>query len=187
MNHENRKHQPLLQDPRGWFHRLFLNEALLAGLLLLCFIGVAYTNFASARSYRYWMWLVPVFALAAMISEWSRYKRHAIDGYRYVTQQVLHWGAVFVAIKIVFMLHQIGRFNNDVTALALMLIMSLATFLAGVYIGWRFMALGLFIGLAAVLVASLEAYIWVLIPVAMAIVATGVVVAWWEFRKLARS
>ncbi len=184
MNTENSKQVSAANNHYGWFHRLFVNEALLGVMLALCFIGVAYTNFASERSYRYWMWLVPVFALVAMISEWSRYRKHEIDGYHYVLQQILHWSAVFVAMKVVFLLHDIGRFNNDVTALSLMMLMSLSTFLAGVYVGWRFIALGLFIGLATVLVAGLEAYIWVLIPVAIAIVAIAVLVAWREFLKL---
>ncbi len=175
---------PLLKDPRGWFHRLFVSEAILSSLLILCFVGVAYTNFASAESYSYWLWMIPVFAIAAIISEWSRYTRHEITSRQFVRQQVLHWGAVFIAIKTVFLLHEIGRLNNDATALALMTIIALSVFLAGVYIGWRFLLLGVFITLATLIVAYMEAYIWVLIPTAIAIVALGVLAAWWEFRKL---
>lgn len=173
-----------LHDPQGWFHRIFIREAILSLLLIFCFIGVAYTNFASVRSYTYWQWMIPVFAIAAIISEWSRYKQHDIDGYHFFRQQLLHWGAVFVAIKTIFLLHSIGRYDNDATALTLMVTMSLSTFIAGVYIGWRFLVLGLFITLATLLVAYLEAYIWVLIPVAIGIVIIGVVVAIWEFKKL---
>ena len=186
MNTNNTHSPSILHDPKGWFHRIFINEALLSTLLILCFVGVAYTNFASVRSYHYWLWLVPVFAIAAIISEWSRYKREEIDGFHYVTQQILHWAAIFVAIRVVFELHELGRLNNDATALTLMTVMSLGAFLAGVYIGWRFLVLGVFIALATILAAGLEAYIWVLIPVAIAIVAAGVLVAWWEFRKLTR-
>ncbi len=185
MNTQTKPHW--LHDPDGWFHRIFVREAVLSSLLILCFIGVAYTNFASSRSYHYWLWMIPVFAIAAIISEWSRYRRHEIAGMDFLRQQVLHWGAVFVAIKTVFMLHDIGRLNNDATALTLMVTLSLSTFLAGVYIGWRFIVLGLFMTLATVLVAWLEAYIWVLIPVAIGIVAIGVLVSVHEFRKLAHN
>ncbi|RUM92611.1 MAG: hypothetical protein DSZ28_09425 [Thiothrix sp.] len=183
MDIKKRKNKKLLHDPHGWFHRLFLNEALLSVLLILCFIGVAYTNVASVRSYHYWLWMIPVFAFSAIISEWSHYKRHEISGYRFIRQQILHWIAVFLAIKSIFLLNQIGRFNNDVTALSLMITLSLSTFIAGVYIGWRFIVLGLFISLATLLIAYMEVYIWVLIPVAIGIVIVGIVVAWWEFRK----
>ena len=178
------KKLPVWHDPKGWFHRIFINEAILSSLVILCFVGVAYTNFASQSSYHYWLWMIPVFAVAAIISEWSRYKRHDIEGYQFVRQQILHWGAVFIAVKTVFLLNQIGRLNNDATALSLMTVIALSTFLAGVYIGWRFLVLGLFITLATLIVAYLEAYIWVLIPVAIGIVALGILVAWWEFRKL---
>lgn len=174
----------ILHHPGGWFHRIFVNEAILASLLILCFIGVAYTNFASARSYHFWLWTIPVFAVAAIISEWSRYKRDEIDGYAFIRQQVLHWSAVFITIKIIFLLNQVGRYNNDTTALTLMITLSLSTYIAGVYIGWRFIVLGLFMSLATLLVAYLEAYMWVLIPVAIGIVLTGLAVAVWEFRKL---
>ncbi len=173
-------------DPKGWFHRIFVSEAILASLVVLCFIGVAYTNFASQASYTYWLWMIPVFAIAAIISEWSRYKRHEIGGYQFIRQQVLHWGSVFIAIKTVFLLNQVGRLDNDATALALMTVLSLSVFLAGVYIGWRFIVLGIFISLATLIVAYLEAYIWVLIPTAIGIVVLGIVVAFWEFRKLTR-
>jgi len=180
---KKRKDKTLLHDPHGWFHRLFLNEALLSLLLILCFIGVAYTNVASVRSYHYWLWMIPVFAFAAIISEWSRYRRHEISGYRFIHQQILHWTAVFLAIKSIFLLNQIGRLNNDVTALSLMITLSLSTFIAGVYIGWRFIVLGLFISLATLLIAYMEVYIWILIPLAIGIVIVGIVVAWWGFRK----
>ncbi len=172
-----------LNDPRGWFHRLFLDEAILGTLLLLCFIGVAYTNFASVRSFRYWLWLVPVFAVAAVLSEWSRHRRHGLPGYRYLLQQGLHWGAVYVAIRLVFALHEAGRLNNDATALTLMTVMSLGTFLAGVYIGWRFMALGLFIAVATTLAAEIEAWLWALALLALAILALGVTLTWREHRR----
>ncbi len=174
----------LLRDPHGWFHRIFISEALLSLLLVLCFIGVAYTNFASRASYRYWLWMIPVFAVAAIVSEWSRYQRGEIDGYHFLRQQVLHWGATWLAIRVIFILHEVGRLNNDATALGVMTVMALATFLAGVYIGWRFLVLGLFIALATVFAAYLEAWIWVLIPIALLIVATGLTIAWREFSRL---
>ncbi len=173
-----------LNNRHGWFHRIFVNEAILSSLLILCFIGVAYTNFASVRSYHYWLWMIPVFAIASIISEWSRYKRHTIDGYHFIRQQVLHWSAVFLAIKVIFMLNELGRFNNDVTSLSVMITLALSTFIAGIYIGWRFLVLGLFISLATLLIAYLETYVWVLIPIAVGIVLTGVAITWWEFKKL---
>ncbi len=183
MNNDESGVTSVLHNPHGWFHRVFVNEAIFIFLLILCFIGVAYTNFASVRSYHYWLWMIPVFAVAAIASEWSRYKRNEIDGYAFVRQQILHWAAVFIAIKTIFLLNQIGRFDNDATALSLLMVLSLSTYMAGVYIGWRFIVLGLFLSLATLLVAYMEAYMWVLIPVAGGILLAGFSIAWWKFRR----
>ncbi len=184
MNNTRLNHKSFLDDPHSWFHRIFISEAILSVLLILCFIGVAYTNASPLKSYYYWLWMIPVFAIAAIISEWSRYKRHEIDGYHFIRQQVLHWGAVFVVVKSIFLLYQVGRYNSDATALTLMMTMSLSTFLAGIYIGWRFIVLGLFISLATLLLGYLEAYIWILIPIAIGIIILGLMAAIWEYRKL---
>ena len=177
---------PILHHPDGWFHRMIISEAILSSLLILCFIGIAYTDVAGVRSINFWMWMIPVFAVAAIILEWSRYIRGEIDGYHFIRQQVLHWTAVFIAIKVVFILLQLGRLPTNAASFILMTIMSLSTFLAGIYIGWRFLVLGVFIAFATILAAYLETYVWVLIPIAITIVLIGLYIGWREFTSLSQ-
>ncbi len=174
----------LFHHPDGWFHRIILSEAILGLLLVLSFVGVAYTDIAGIRSINFWLWMIPVFACAAIVLEWSRYIRGEIDGFHFIRQQLLHWTAVFIAIKLVFILLHIGRLPNNAASYVLMTIMSLSTFLAGIYIGWRFIVLGMFIALATILAAYLEAYVWILIPVAIFIIALALYLAWSKFKKL---
>ena len=176
----------IFHHPDVWFHRLIVSEAVLGLLLLLSFVGVAYTDIVGVRSINFWLWMIPVFAFAAIVLEWSRYVRGEIDGFHFIRQQLLHWTAVFIAIKLVFILINIGRLPNNAASYVLMTIMSLSTFLAGIYTGWRFIVLGLFIALATILAAYLEAYVWVLIPVAVTIIAVALYFAWREFKKLSR-
>jgi len=118
----------IFYHPNGWFHRLVINEAVLSLLLALSFIGVAYTDIAGGHSINFWLWMIPVFAIAAIMLEWSRYIQGEIDGLHFIRQQVLHWIAVFLAIKLTFILLQIGRLPNNATAFVLMMITS-----AGIY------------------------------------------------------
>ena len=173
-----------MKKPNGWFHRVIISEAILSLLLVLCFIGIAYTDIAGVRSINFWMWMIPVFAIAAIILEWSRYIKEEIDGFHFIRQQVLHWLAVFIAFKVIFILLNIGRLPANGAAFVLMTIMSLSTFLAGIYIGWRFLVLGIFIALATIIAAYLEAYVWVLIPIALTIIIIGVYISWREFKAL---
>jgi hypothetical protein len=174
----------LLHHPDGWFHRIFISEAILSLLLVLCFIGIAYTDVVGVRSINFWLWMIPVFAITAIILEWSRYLKGNIDGFHFIRQQLLHWTAVYIAIKVVFILLQLGRLPTNATAFVLMTIMSLSVFLAGIYIGWRFLILGIFMALATILAAYLETYLWVLIPIAITIVLIGVLIGWQEFKSL---
>jgi hypothetical protein len=53
--------------------RLFgLYEIIPIGLILLSIIGIGITDFSPADSHRYWFAMVPVFAAACLILEWSR-------------------------------------------------------------------------------------------------------------------
>jgi len=174
----------IFHHPDGWFHRMIVSEAVLGLLLILSFVGVAYTDIVGVRSMNFWLWVIPVFAFAAIVLEWSRYVRGEIGGFHFIRQQLLHWTAVFIAIKLVFILMDIGRLPHNTASYVLMTIMSLSTFLAGIYIGWRFIVLGLFIALATILAAYLEAYVWVLIPVAVAIIVIALFFAWRKFKKL---
>jgi len=180
----SQKTPSIFHHPDGWFHRLILSEAVLGILLALSFVGVAYTDIAGVRSINFWLWMIPVFAIAAIVLEWSRYVRGEIDGFHFIRQQLLHWTAVFIAIKLIFVLLNIGRLPSNAASYVLMTIMSLSTFLAGIYIGWRFIVLGIFIALATVLAAYLETYVWVLIPIAIGIILIGLYIGWHEFMSL---
>ncbi len=174
----------LFHHPDGWFHRIFISEAILSLLLILCFIGIAYTDVVGGRSINFWLWMIPVFAIAAIVLEWSRYIKGEIDSFHFIRQQILHWTAVFIAVKVIFILLQLGRLPNNATAFVLMMIMSLSTFLAGIYVGWRFLVLGIFIAMATIVAAYLETYVWVLIPVVIFIVFIGIYIGWREFKSL---
>ncbi len=180
----NKQYPSIFHHPDGWFHRLVIGEAVLGLLLAVSFIGVAYTDFAGVRSLNFWLWTIPLYAIAAIVLEWSRYVRGDIDGFHFIRQQLLHWTAVFIAIKLVFILLHIGRLPSNAASYVLMTIMSLSTFLAGIYTGWRFLVLGIFMALATVFAAYLEAYVWVLIPIAIAIIVIGLYVGWREFKTL---
>lgn len=132
----------------------------------------------------FWLWMVPVFAVAAIVMEWSRVAQKEEKTYAYIWQQIIHWLAVFIALKIVFILLDLGRLPNDGASFMILTIMSLAAFLVGVYTNWRFLLLGIFIALATIFAAYLAAYMWVLAPVALAIVAIGVFIGRREFHAL---
>ena len=144
-----------------------------AGIVMLVagFSAIAASDVSASGSRIYWTVLVLAFGAAALVADWHRYGRAAIDA-RAATRIVLHWLGVFVTIQLVYYFVASGRFANADTGLANGLILALGTFLAGVHGTWRLVVIGVALAAATAAVAFVEEYLWVLFAVAiLAIVA----------------
>ena len=87
--------------------------------------------------------------------------------------QIIHWFGYLVTVYLVFVLSSTdtGRLNNVDVGLVALLILSFATFCAGITASWRISVVGVFLGIAVVAIALFEEYIWVvLIPLALIII-----------------
>lgn len=71
----------------------------------------------------------------------------------------------------VFVIQQIGRLNNETTGLILLLLFAQSTFVAGIRMGWVFRLAGVFLAAGLLVLAYIERYLWVLILVAILMLA----------------
>jgi hypothetical protein len=69
-----------------------------------------------------------------------------------------------------FLLHS-GRLDSENTGLVILLILTLATFLAGLRLGWRLCVLGVLLGGVLILAAYLEEFLWIVLMVVVAAAA----------------
>ncbi len=83
---------------------------------------------------------------------------------------VIHWFGALVAVLCVYTLLHTGRLNQDDVGLVMLLILALATFLAGIHVGWRFFVLGALLALTTVVAAYIEEFMWIIILIAAVIV-----------------
>src|SRR5262249_48203683 len=106
-------------------------------VLILAIFGVAYTSFSKTPITTYWIVLAPVIGLICVITRWRgavnrEQRRHLI------WTQALHWGAVLVAMHLMFVADVSRMMNADASALATLTVLALGTFTAGVHIAaWR--------------------------------------------------
>jgi hypothetical protein len=71
--------------------------------------------------------------------------------------QALHWGAVLVAMHLMFVVDVSRMMNADASALAALTVLALGTFTAGVHIAaWRICLVGVVLALAVPAIAWLE-------------------------------
>ena len=99
-------------------------------VLALAIAGVAYTNISHQPLVGYWEFLT--FAMGAMcvITEWGK----ADDGHghwRLIFKQVLHWGAVLVAMNVMLLAGVQQLMPSPATGLVLLMLLALGAFLAG--------------------------------------------------------
>lgn len=160
-----------------------IDEAILILLLMLSLVGVAVTDFNPDDGYGYWLFMVLVFAVFAIVIAWLQSKNRMEDFAEIVWDQAKHWGTSLIVVAGTFLLQKSGQLNQTSASLVVLLILSLAIMLDGLRIGWHFSLLGLFINTAAIVMAFFDNFMWILILLALVIVASTL---FWEIRQYRR-
>jgi hypothetical protein len=178
------KHNPVDNDQGVLPSRYaMIEEAIIILMVVLSLIGIAVMRFSPTEGYWYWVVITLVFGLCAMLIGFvqTRQGRHAVRDI-WVEQSLL-WLGVVLALGGVLLLLQFERLTDQNTGLMILLILSLATYIDGLRIGWRFALVGNFLGLAAVSIAYTENFVVVLFSIAAVTIAITV---FWQ-RRIAAS
>jgi hypothetical protein len=153
--------QEILPVQRSWKF-----AGVIAGIMvLLALLGVALTTAGKNAAPPYWISLAAIFGVLCVGTAWARH-RHA-SGLRReaVIRQVLHWLAIAVALGLDFMIRNTGDETGQAAGLNAMLLLALGCFLAGVHLEWHFSIVGILLGLALIIVAKAEQYVWLIFVV----------------------
>lgn len=140
-------------------------------LVLLDIVGIAITDFAPLLSHWYWLAMVVVTGFACIIMEWSRAREKGLEIATILKNEALIWLSVLVAVNMVYFLLRSGRLDSENTGLIILLILALATFLAGLRLGWRLCLLGALLCGALILATYLEEFLWIVLLVVLAAAA----------------
>ena len=154
------------------------------GALILTLVGVAYTGHSKRPIVGYWELLTIVMAALCVSTGW-RQVHDKESRLRLVWTQALHWLAFLVAMNLVLLTSMQSMLNADATGLAILMLLALGTFVAGVHIqAWEVCVLGAVMALSVPAIAWIEQSALLLLlvgGVALAIVAS----LWWINRHRA--
>ena len=115
-------------------------------MLILALFGVAYTSFSKTPMTMYWIALAPFIGVICVVTRW-RDAENREQRLRLIWTQALHWGAVLLAMHLMFVADVSRMMNADGSALAALTVLALGTFTAGVHIGaWRICLVGIVLG-----------------------------------------
>ena len=151
-------------------------------VLILTLLGVAYTSFFKQPIMGYWLLLAPVIGLICVGYGWpGAHEKNA--RLRLIWTQVLHWAA-FLLVMNMALLPDVQRIlSPSATGLAVLMLLALGTFTAGVQVlSWQVCLLGLIMALGIPAIAWIENSALLVVLIVGAVVGV-VAVIWWHFRQ----
>jgi hypothetical protein len=159
---------------------LHLEEWALAALGLLSIVGFGLTRFSADRSFRYWLYVSPLFAAVSLFSGWNKARKEGESIGDILRVQILHWASLPLAIFVVFRLESTHQLSGPDAGLVTLLTIALLTYLAGVHFDWRMAVLGVALAIGALAAVLVAAFFWVFLVVALGAGAVA-----WSWRRRA--
>ncbi len=154
-------------------------------VLLLTIIGVAFTSIYRHPLSLYWQILAIITGAVCILSGWP-HAHTRDDRVRLIWTQVLHWGAFLLAMKLVLTSDVQQMLNADATGLAILLLLALGTFVAGVHsLSWQTCVLGLVMALSVPAIAWIEESALVILLAVLALAGIGALFWWYESHRRA--
>ena len=151
-------------------------------VLVLTLLGVAYTSLLKQPIMGYWELLAPVIGLVCVGSGWSS-ANDKNARLRLICTQALHWAA-FLLVMNMMLLPSVQRIlNASATGLAVLMLLALGTFTAGVHVlSWQVCLLGIIMAFCVPAAAWIEASALMIVLALIAAVGIGVVL-WWRWHE----
>ncbi len=164
-------------------HSLFYGAIPQIVVLFLTVLGVAYTSVARQPLVGYWEMLGVVTGIVCVISGWPH--AHTRDArIQLIWTQALHWLAFLIAMNLVLVSDVQRMLNADATGLAILLLLALGTFVAGVHtLSWQTCVLGIVMALGVPAIAWIEESALILLLAVIALFVIGGLFLWFQRRR----
>lgn len=148
-----------------WKARLGVGVA----MLLFAFLGMVITDVRSEGGWGYWKWMVPVYAILALWLSWYVRRQQQTISPITLGHELLHWIGVNASVFMVSFFVHLGIISRFIAGIFDLTLLSLAIFIAGVYIEPTFLFVGIILGIFALLSAVVVQYLYaVIIPILLA-------------------
>ena len=167
---------PNIDQKRAWrsaFKRWLFEDLPYIIMLLLAVVGVALRE-----EVNYWLIITPIYAVICIIAGWRHFD--TAEAHReLISVQLLNWLALVVAIYVLYNNAVQGVLNNNASSLAMMTLLALGTFTAGLQARvWRICGLGALLFVAVPTIGWLDQSIMVLVAATLVVVSIGAA-TWW--------
>jgi len=147
-------------------------------VVVLALFGIAYTTISRTPMSLYWIAFAPLMGVICVVTRWQGV-RDRDERLRLVWTQTLHWTAVLLAMHLMFVADVASMLNTDAGALAVLTLLALGTFTAGLHIGaWRICLVGLIFGIGVPGIALLEQSALFVLLLVLVLIAIAAPIFW---------
>jgi len=173
------------KSPRTSF---WIRELPFSLVLILTLLGVAYTSFLKQPIMGYWELLAPVIGVVCVGSGWSGANEKSAR-LQLVLTQALHWAAFLLVMNMILLPSVQRVLNASATGLAVLMLLALGTFTAGVHVlSWQVCLLGIIMAFCVPAAAWIEASALIIVLIVAAVLGIGVVLWWhWHERRVQKA
>jgi hypothetical protein len=134
-------------------------------MLILGFIGVIVTDIIKDGAWKYWQFLCVVYAVMSLALSWHVKKKGWKRSVLTIWHELAHWTGLIGAIFIVSYFVGVGLVSRFIASLLTLILLSLATYLAGIYIETTLIFVGVILGIFALGIAFTAVYLYsILLP-----------------------
>ena len=149
-------------------------------LIVLSFLGLIITEVKQDGAWHFWQVLCLLFATISIGLHFFLRKQESASYIATITHEIFHWLGLLLAVSILSIMVNIGIMGRFLSSIAVMLLLALSTYLAGIYGDITFVFVGVILGLFALGLSFVSAYLYpALIP--LVVVAGGLL--WFYLRK----
>jgi hypothetical protein len=136
-------------------------------------LGLALLGITFRMPLTYWLVLTPIFGVTCVVAGWRHFEtRH--DLVKLVITQALTWGALVLAIVVLYDDGAQGVLNANASSLAMITLLALGTFLAGLQAEvWRTCGVGVLLFLAVPAIGWLQQSSVLIVIIMLAVIAAG--------------
>lgn len=162
---------------------LKVDAALFVGITFFAMLGVGITNYQADSAYSYWSYMLA--SLAVVTTVWGSWRAKRLglrERGKLLYQQVILWGAALVSVAVIYRLLGAGRINVDTTGLLVLLMLTFATFVDGMLVSWKLYVVSALLLLTLLMAAYVGQFLWIILLVAVVLIALVLVFVVWKIR-----
>ncbi|MCF6204521.1 MAG: hypothetical protein L3J59_12790 [Methylococcaceae bacterium] len=150
-----------------------VNEFIFMGLVVLCFIGDVMGEISDHAVIMYWLLMTPIFFLGSIIIEKSYELKSSIPRDSTMRNSLILWGSAFFSVLIILFLWHAESFAAGTVGVIIHVILGHTLFISGIFLGFWFYLIGLFLLFLAWLTIAMEGTVGMTLMLAIPLLIIG--------------